>query len=255
MNKSLTIIVPAYKEVKNIEVAYRSVSNALRQNGIADYELLIITNNFRTPDQVGRLDDGTPAIAELIVTQNPKVKHFHNHAYVNLGYKYRQGVKAATKDYVMMIPGDNETQADSLVSILSHLGEAEIITSYTVNQEVRAFKRRFVSQGFTTLCNILFGLRMKYYNGICIHPRKLLQKVPMRSNNFAYMAEILIYLVKSGVNYKEVPMVVKPITNISTAFKLRSVFECLGTLARLFWRIHFKRERITLPAARAAKIG
>ena len=152
---------------------------------------------------------------------------------------------AARKEYVTWVPGDNETVESSVASIFNHIGESEMITSYTYNKQVRKWKRRLVSRCFTELCNLLFGLRLKYYNGICIYPTKLLQKVPMKSDNFAYMAEIIIYLAKSGVAYKQVPMEIKP-TTVSSAFKLKSVFEALGTLALLFWNIHFKRIKIGL---------
>lgn len=242
--------MPAYLEVGNIKAAIESTLRALGEAGIFDYEIIIITNIRRDGT-----NDGTPALATELARQNPRIRHIHNNAYVGLGFKYRQGVKEAKKDYVIMVPGDNETLERSTASIMSCVGEAEMVISYTANKQVRAWKRRLVSQGFTTLCNLMFGLHLRYFNGICIYPRRHLQAVPMACDNFAYMAEILIYLVKSGMKYKEVPMLIKPLTNTSSAFKLRSVVECLGTLVRLFWRIHFKRERITLPVARAAQIG
>jgi len=143
------------------------------------------------------------------------------------------------------VPGDDETDEDSLANILSHLGENGMVISYTDNKEVRKWKRRFVSRCFTEFCNLLFGLKFRYYNGICIYPRSLLQAVPMSSDSFAYMAEIIIYLAKSGVNCKEVPMKIKP-TTASASFKIRSVYEVLGTLAALFWQIHFKNIRVKL---------
>jgi hypothetical protein len=132
----------------------------------------------------------------------------------------------------------------SIANIFSRIGEAEMVITYTGNKNVRPMKRRIISWCFTLLCNLLFGLNLKYYNGICIYPRKTLQRVPMSSDNFAYMAEIIVYLVKSEVNYVEIPQMIKP-TSQSSAFKLKSVFECFGTLGLLFWKIHFLRQRIT----------
>ena len=237
---SLSVIMPAYNEVGNLKPAYESTIRALKKAGIIDYEIIIITNTRRDGSH-----DGTPDIATQITTENPWVRHIHNNAYVGLGFKFRQGANEARKDYVMMIPGDNETVEDSIASIVSHLGEAEMVIFYTANKKVRKWKRRFVSWGFTTLCNVLFGLNLRYYNGVCIYPAKLLRAVPMACDNFAYMAEIIIYLVKSGVKYIEVPMEIKP-TTASAAFKFRSVIEVLGTLTSLFWRINIKRERIKL---------
>lgn len=241
--KSLTIIMPAYMEAKNLKNAFESAIRAVQKSGILDYELIIVTNLRRDGSH-----DGTPNIATELARNNKNVRHIHNPSYVNLGFKYWQGVENASKDYVVMIPGDNETVEDSVAGILKNLDkvENEVIVSYTANKEVRAWKRRFVSKGFTTLCNLLFGLRLKYFNGICIHPSKVLKRIPLKSDNFAYMAATLIYLVKSGVKYKEVPMEIKSITNASAAFKFRSVIECLKTLGLLFWQIQIKRQRINL---------
>jgi len=237
---SLTVIMPAYCEARNLRAAYESATRALKRAEILDYEIIVITNTRRDGTH-----DGTPDIADQLAAQDPRVRHIHNDAYVGLGFKYRQGANAARKNYVMMIPGDNETAEDSIAGIVSRLGEADMVISYTANQQVRTWKRRFASRGFTLLCNTLFGLNMKYYNGACIHPAKLLRAVPMSSDNFAYMAEIIIYSVKSGVNYIEVPIEIKP-TTASAAFKFRSVVEALGTLASLFWKIHFLRKRVNL---------
>lgn len=240
---SLTVIMPAYNEVNNLKPAFESATWALEKADISDYEIIIITNTRRDGTH-----DGTPDIAAEIARKNPGVCHVHNPAYVNLGFKFRQGAKTASKDYVTWVPGDNETVEDSIVSIFNHLGEADMVITYTANKWVRKWRRRFVSRCFTILCNILFGLNLKYYNGICIFPRKILQTVPMECDNFAYMAEIIIYLVKSGIKYTEVPMEIKP-TTASAAFKLRSVFEVLGTLASLFWKIHFLRKRVIVASS------
>jgi glycosyltransferase involved in cell wall biosynthesis len=240
MNPSLTVIMPAYNQAHNLRLAFESTVRALAKASISDYEILFVTSV-----EPNGSHDGTPGIADEIVSQNPKARHLFDGSFQNLGYRFRQGVMAAQKDYVTWVPSDNETAEDSVASILRHAGEADMVTSYTSNRQVRKWKRRFVSRCFTELCNLLFGLRFRYFNGICIYPTRLLQRVPMKSDNFAYMAEIIVYLAKSGVKYKQVPMEIKP-TTATASFKLKSVFEVLGTLASLFWNIHIKRIRVNL---------
>jgi glycosyltransferase involved in cell wall biosynthesis len=235
--ESLSVIIPAYNEVKNLRAAYENTIKALAKVEVLDYEIIIITNDRRDGT-----NDGTPAIGDQIAKENPHVIRIHN-PYVNLGYKFRQGVKKASKDFVTWIPGDNETVESSIADIFSHLGEADMVVTYTANKYARPWKRRFVSRCFTILCNALFCLNLKYYNGICIYPRKILQTVPMVSDNFAYMAEVIIYMIKSGIRYIEVPMEIKP-TTVSASFKFMSVIEALGTLLSLFWKINFLRKKI-----------
>lgn len=243
-NQSLAIIIPAYREINNLLPAYEGVLRIVQKADIVDHEIIIITNTRRDGT-----DDGTPALAAKIAAEHEHTRHMHNNSYVGLGYKFYQGARAATKDYVMLIPGSGEFVEDTVVGIIKYIGEADIIVTYNSNPESRAFKRRIVSRCFTIMCNLLFGLHLRYYNGLNILPRKYMKNIPAKSEGFTYMAEILIYLIKSGVSYIEIPWDVKPANDpqaLHSAFNLRTVFETLGTLARLFWQVHFLRKRAVL---------
>ena len=225
-NKSVTVVISAYCEIKNLEPAYESVFRILGKAGISDYEIIIVTNTRRDGS-----DDGTPVLAARLAKENERTRSIHNNSYVGLGYKYRQAAKVATKDYIMPIPGSNEFDEDSVVRVLDNVGRSEMIITYNNNPETRELKRRFISRGFTLLCNGLFGLNLKYYNGMNILPVKYLQKIPAKCDDFAYMAENLIYLVKSGVSYSEVSWDVKPAIGLAvlhSAFNLRTVLETLN---------------------------
>lgn len=238
---SLTILMPAYREADHLEAAYQSVGRALAKAEIADYEILFLT--VIPPD--GGPDD-TPAVAAQISQNDPRVRLLHSQQFHGLGYKYREGIRAASKNYVVLLPGDGEFDEDSVSKLLAQTGKAELIIPFIANPEVRPQERQIISRGFTTLCNILFGLNLQYYNGPCIIPRAYLQAVPMACDNFAYMAEILIYLVKSGVQYRELSWQIKPPQN-SKAFRAESISETLETLMVLFWKVNVDGIRVNLP--------
>ncbi len=232
--------MPAYNEVGAIREAYDSTTRAVGQAGISDYEIIIITNT----DSSGN-HDGTPTVAAQIAKEDFHARHIHFNNYVGLGFKYRQGVESAQKDYTMMVPGDNDTIESSLASILRYLGKAPVVITYTINPEARPFYIRFVSKGFVVFCNILFSLRMKYYNGICIYSKNLLQQLPAFSDSPSYNSEILIRLIKSGVKYIEAPQEIKK-SFAGKTFRLKSVFEVLRAMALLFWEINIKGKRIKI---------
>jgi hypothetical protein len=146
-------------------------------------------------------------------------------------------------EYVAWFPGDNEVPGEALKAILDAVGSAEIVVPYISNPWVRPWSRRLVSALFVAAMNRLFGLQLRYYNGLCVFPRSLLLAVPLRSHGFAYMAAILIRLIRSGHSYTEVPMP----TNVrqhgrTKAFRLKNVASVCGTVAGLFWEVHV-RER------------
>src|SRR3989344_4132438 len=222
---SLSIIMPAYNQVVGIRSAYQGALNALRNAGISDYEIFIVTSTSSTGSH-----DGTPDIARQLATADPRVQAIHYDRYVGLGFKYRETLKLARKEYVVMVPGSGDCVVGKMVDVFRHIGRVSVIFTYTINPKARAFYMRFAAKTFVVLCNILFGLNLKYYNGLSVYPRGLLARVPMTADNPAYNAEILIYLLKSRFDYIELPQEIRrPSTGPGKTFRIGSVFGSLKT--------------------------
>lgn len=231
MDKSLTIIMPVYMEAENIRDSVANTKIALAEAKIGGYEILII--DCKRQDGT---DDGTPAIADELARQDSRIRVFHN-SYINLGEKYWIGVDNARYPYVTLVPGDNEIPPKSIQEPMMHIGEADIITTYPANMKVRPLMRRVVSYTFTGIVNLISGLNLKYYNGSCIHKTELVRTIKLRNHSFAYMAEILIQLLKQGHSYKEVPTTLQPRGGGKpAAFKKDNVISVGKTLVSLFFK-------------------
>lgn len=232
MMKSISIIVPALNEEGNLSGTLEEIIPLVSKN-FSDFEVLIFDDH--SSDQTG-------IIAEEWAKKNNKIKVIHNPKTMGLGYNYKKGVQIATKDYVMMVPGDNEITGDSYQSMFNLLGNEEIIIPCTVNMEIRPFLRRLFSNLFTKTMNLLFGLNLRYYNGTVIHKRQVIQSIEIVTNSFAYQAEILVKLLKKGHSYRQTDMVIKPRTHGgSKAIRLKNILQVLKILVRLFFEIHFKK--------------
>ena len=243
---SLAIIMLTYNEIKSLRLSYNILMNALKKAGISDYEIIIAT----TVSPSG-FDDGSSDLACQIAKENSRVRRSHSETYQGMAPDFHEALKMANKDYVTMVPGSNVFGEDSLASVFSYLGTAEGIIAHTINLRVRPFLVRWVSRFFVLLCNILFILRIKYYNGIFIFPTKFMRAVPISAKGGEYAAEIVIYLVKSGMKYIQVPQVINPLLEPGRTFSMRNVKAAFKTLVFLFWKIHFKRERINLSILRS----
>ncbi len=64
--------------------------------------------------------------------------------------------------------------------LLEHIGEADVILGYMTNSKLRPLGRRIGSRGFTMLINLIFGLRVKYFNNT--YPKRaLLEKIQIKN--------------------------------------------------------------------------
>lgn len=228
----VSIIVPALNEEENI----LPVVNNIIDNAPLDlsYEIIIINDGS---------SDHTGAIADELAVKNDRIKVLHHRTPQNVGACFRVGIASAGGNYVVLIPGDNETHPQTIKNIFASINTADIVTTYTVNKEVRSWARRAVSSLFTWLVNSLFGLRLKYFNGPALIKTELLKKIPLINSSPAYMADILVRLIKAGYNYTEIEMVIKPANNrVSRLFKLNQVKHVGKTIGKLIMDIHFRKK-------------
>lgn len=240
---SISIIVPCYNEEKNIMGTVASIKEAMEETGrFAGYEILIFDD---------KSTDRTGEIAEELKKTEDGVKVIHNRRNMGFGYNYTEGVRLASKEYIMMVPGDNEIPAPAIKKIFSVVGLADIIIPYTTNIEVRPPMRRIISKAFVLLFNTLFGLRLRYYNGPCVIKGAMLKKVPMTTHGFAYMASILVRLLKSGASFFEVPMEIRHRQSGTTkAFKVKNIVSVGSEILKLFWEVRVARRSLYSAAAR-----
>ena len=140
---------------------------------------------------------------ERLASDYENVTVFHNENNLGLGRTYKRGLDHARCDYLMLIPGDNVMPASDMRAILGHLGEADIILPYLINPRLRPLGRRIGSWGFTAVVNLLFGLRVRYFQGVL--PRRIhVNKITIQTTSYAFQAEVAVKLIKAGCSYVEV---------------------------------------------------
>lgn len=230
---SISIIVPCLNEEGNLRGTVECIKNALASaDRFSSYEIIIF-NDFST--------DGTGELAEEIKKGDRTIRVVHNPRNMGFGYNYSEGVRLAKKDYIMMVPGDNEIPAPAIEEVFSHAGEADIIIPYVTNTGVRKLSRQIISQVFVIMMNTAFGLRVRYYNGTCMIKSSLMKKVPLKTWGFAYMAAILVRLIRSGASYTECGVEIRSRESGKTkAFTMKNIFSVLEALATLFWEVRIK---------------
>jgi len=231
---SVTVIMPALNEAENIEAAIRGSVGALSESEIDDFEILVMT----CLDARGQ-HDGTVDIVRKIENEDTRIKAIHTEGYQDLGEKYRLAVSLASKEHVVMIPGDNENDESSFPEIFKNIGNADMVISYTSNPETRSMYRRVLSRTYTLGLTVLFWHGLPYYNGINVYRPEDLRRALPQTKSFAYSAEILINLLRQNKKYVAVPIRIRPRIGASNAISLRSFKNVISAIARL--RIRMKR--------------
>ena len=238
MIKSISVVIPAYNEEKNLEATTGFLLERLEKNGILDFEILIFDDNST---------DATGKIADELAKKYSQIKVIHNPKNMNLGFNITKGFQLATKEYAGFTPGDNETEPETLDNIFKNLGKADIIIPYIQNPEVRPWGRRFLSKTYVMIINTAFGLNLKYYNGICFFKTAIVKKVPVSTYGFAYMTEILVKLLKSGASFIEVPGINRTRERGATkAFRIKNIVSVFKTFIHLFYEVQILRRRVKI---------
>jgi hypothetical protein len=166
-------------------------------------------------------------------------------------------VGEARFDYVMLLCGDGGLPAASLPAIFDCIGKADIVIPWMTNlREIKSAARYFLSRSYTMLLNLMFGLRLHYYNGLPVHRRDLLQRVEITSGGFGFQAEILIKLLTSGCTFIEVGLHGAEEKKYSVAMRPRNWISVSRTIVHLLIElVRFRRVPAEVIARRPGSAG
>jgi glycosyltransferase involved in cell wall biosynthesis len=232
--RTLSVIIPALNEEDNLAGAVMTVLDAIGDR-FMDYELLIFDDGST---------DSTGQIADKLATHNSRIRVVQNHRNLGLGCSYTKGVELAKMEYVAWFPGDDEVPGQAVRAVLDAIGSAEIVVPYISNPHLRTWSRRLISASFVRLLNLLFGLRLRYFNGPCAYSRTLLSSVPIQSSGFACFAAILIRMILSGHSYVEIAIPTRTRQHGRTkAFRLKNLVSIFSTIAGLVWDVYVRDRR------------
>jgi glycosyltransferase involved in cell wall biosynthesis len=230
--KTVSFIVTALNEAEDIEASAETVRHAT-EGLVDDYEVILVDDGST---------DGTGAVMDRMAAADRHLRVIHNERNLGLGGAYKRGLAAAGMEYVMWVSGDNAETILHLRNVLGRLGQADIIVPYLATQRGRPLFRRLTSRTFVAVVNLLFGLRVRYYNGSVVHRTRLIRGIEIGTDSFAYQAEALIKLLRAGHSFAEVGYTSASYSGVfSHALKPRNLWGVLSALAKLFVGEHFGR--------------
>jgi len=228
---SFTVIVPALNEEENLRPAVEAVLREMAP--VSSWVEVLVFDDGST--------DRTGAIADALAREDSRVIAFHNHARLNMGGIYKEGVRRARADYVFMVPGDNEQRVDEIARVVPHLAKTDLLVFYVTNTRVRPWARRALSRLYVFVVNRLYGTRFRYTNGTNIFRTSVVQRLTIETSSFAYATEAVVKAVRSGVDFTEVGVEIQPRDfGTSKAFAWKNVRTVATSLGRLWWDVAVK---------------
>ncbi len=231
---SVTVIIPAFNEEKNIAASIAFVHRALVPV-VSNYEIIVVDD--------GSTDKTGVAIAAC-TRKDPRVRTIHHVHNVGFGLSFCDGIGKATKKYVTGFPGDGDISWITLRTLVEERESADIISSYMANAKKRTYLRRICSWLFVHLMNLLFGTSLKYYNGYFICETKLLKQIHLKSHGFSLFAEIKVRLMAKGATIKEIPFNHRYNRfSESKAITPKSIWQITRDIATLYSDIHWQKSR------------
>jgi glycosyltransferase involved in cell wall biosynthesis len=194
----LTIFVPCYNEATRIEGTLETISEAHAELKLA-YEVIIVDDGSRddTAGVVERYLRGHPAFPGRL-HRNPR----------NLGLS-RSFVETAFQGkgrFYRLVCGDNVEPKETMVSLASMMGRADMVLPYYPVLPGKSRSRRLISKTFTFLVNLLGGHSIKYYNGCAVYRRFHVMRWAPYNYGFGFQADLITMLLEEGADYIEVPV-------------------------------------------------
>ncbi|MFA5507730.1 MAG: glycosyltransferase family 2 protein [Vulcanimicrobiota bacterium] len=229
-NFELTIIVPCFNESPRVTGALSNISSACASLNLTNYEVLVVDDCS---------SDDTKEVVKNYIATLPSPHNFRLIIHeVNRGLG-RTFVDTAFKGrgrYCRLVCGDDVESAETIATILSKLGEADIVVPlHPKNIQGKPLFRRILSKLYTKLVNLISGYNIAYYNGCPLLLRYDVMRWGPYSYGFGFQADLLTRLLDEGRTYIEVQVNAEHFEKDSgvSAIHLRNLLSVGHTLLEL----------------------
>src|SRR5215216_5124703 len=237
--RTLSVVVPAYNEMGNLENAVKDVVHALRT--FDDYEVIIVNDGSK---------DGTGEVADRLAATLDHVRVIHHEQNRGFSASYQTGLADARMAYFTFVPGDHEVAAESVEEIFDAVGKADLVVPYHGTPWNRTWQRRILTWICTTQLNVLFSRNLKYFQGPAVYPTELARILPINTTGFFFATEMLVNALLMGYSFVEVPLTHHERTyGQSKAVKPANIVDAQFTILRLWWSLRIRRGVLARPSS------
>lgn len=200
--KKLSIIIPAFNEIKTIEEIIRRVKKVSLPLGLGA-EIVVVDDGS---------NDGTREILKTI----PNIRYIFHEKNLGKGGAVKTGFKAATGDMLIIQDADMEYDPNDYLAVIQPIldGRTEVTNGVRIENRLRESNRISVgvlgwlgNQVITFTINWLYWNNAGEYEGCYkAFTKKLVDQIEVKTNNFDYDNELICKILKRGYKTIDVPI-------------------------------------------------
>jgi glycosyltransferase involved in cell wall biosynthesis len=168
----VTIAIPAYDEVTNLERAVMEARAEIAAVGPAgDGEVLVVDDGSR---------DGTSALADELAAAHADVRVVHHERNRGFSGAMATCFRQARGDWVFLAPADGQSSMSELGKFLEMSSRADVIVGVRESRADHA-GRQVMSRTFHGIARALLAIPVPEFSSIFLFRRALLETMPFRS--------------------------------------------------------------------------
>ncbi len=237
MNKSISIVVPAYNEEENIIQLIHRIHQTLYQK--FEYEIIIIDDNS---------SDETFSKGNSLADTYP-VRMYKKEGERGKTYSLLQGFSLAKYNYIGMIDADLQYPPEALVDMINALDDFDVQVANRKDQQI-PFHRQISSKLYSVdFGKWLLGLPYDIQSGLKVFKKEVLEVVDINPDQWGFDYQFLYYVKNNNFKIGQ--------TNITFASRQFGISKISSSayIELLLGIITFRLKRIQLPTVFRSQVS
>jgi len=200
---AISVFLPSHNEEGNVERVVRSYLAELPRVA-DDFEIIVVDDGSR---------DRTGEIAERLAAENSHVKVVRHHVNQGYGGAVISGIRAATRQYVLLCDGDGQFDPSDLERLTPFVPEYDVVAGRRVRRADHLI-RRINGKAWTVLVRVLLGITISDIDcGFKLFKREKLEGMDLRAHGAMISTELMARL--AGRNAKVIEVDVKHLPRLT----------------------------------------
>jgi glycosyltransferase involved in cell wall biosynthesis len=233
LDGSLSLVIPAHNEAANIGHVIEGCVNTLPRLAV-DWEIVLVDD--------GSADDTAGVAGRAMKAYGPRLRIIGHPRKLGYGITVKDGLLTARGDYVAFMDGDGQFEIEDLVTLASHLDQADLVTGWRRRRADPAY-RLVIAGVFNALVRLLYRVRFRDIDcGLKLMRRSVLDAAaPLLARSALLNTELYYKSRRNGFLIVQVPVTHHPrVAGVRSGARLIPILRAIRDL--IWLRVRLARE-------------